>query len=113
MIMKNYGKLSNTEISELFELVKVHSNVYLSEYGSQVPELKNLAEVLKEILDFAEKEKDYEEFKDQYIDENEVNLVKEEKLNEIDNKIQLNKVKYSVLSEMNNFLSLVAREFQN
>ena len=33
-------------------------------------------------------------------------------MNEMDNKIQLNKVKYSVLSEMNNFLSLVAREFQ-
>lgn len=39
-------------------------------------------------------------------------MVKEEKLDEIDNKIQLNKVKYGVLSEMNNFLSLVAREFQ-
>ena len=52
--MKNYGKLTSGEISELFEIVKVHSNVYISEYGESVPELKNLNEVLKNILDFAE-----------------------------------------------------------
>ena len=112
MIMKNYGKLTDSEVSELFEIVKVHTNVYTSEYGNHISELTNLNEVLKQILDFAEQEKDYENYKDKYVDENDVKQVKEEKLNEMDNKIQLNKVKYSVLSEMNNFLSLVAREFQ-
>lgn len=54
MVMKNYGKLSSSEISELFEIVKVHSNVYTSEYGTEVAEIKKLNEVLKCILDFAE-----------------------------------------------------------
>ena len=47
MIMRNYGKLTNSEVSELFEIVKVHTNVYTSEYGSSVPELEKLNEVLK------------------------------------------------------------------
>ena len=52
--MKNYGKLNNTEISELFEIVKVHSNVYKSEYENDFPEINKLNEILKSILDFAE-----------------------------------------------------------
>lgn len=111
MIVYNYKNMLDSEQQELAMIVELHCQV-LRDIGASEFGYEDLSTVLLKIHQYKEQEDKYNLMKDEAVEENEVANVRQERLTDIKNKMQLSSVKYDVLSEMNNFLNLLTREFK-
>ncbi len=111
MIVYNYKGLTFSEVTDLVDIVNVHGKVVRDFFGESNSDLIQFLKVLKNILKFKEEDDNYEKLKENAVEEQDVQKVREETLKQLKNKLTLSSIKYDVLSEMNNFLNLVVREF--
>jgi hypothetical protein len=112
MIIFPYKNLKNTELNELAEINSLHYHVVMEKFGDKRPFLLKFLNILRSIAIFKEQSDVYENYKDNVVEENDVNTVREEFIQDSKNKNQLCSIKYDVLSEMNNFLHLLTRELK-
>ena len=110
IIIYKYGKLTTNERFELRELESLHIKVIKEFFNTT--DLNSFMDVLKEINRYVEVYDKYVALKEISYDNNDVELVREEEKKVTMASAKFNSTKYDLMTEMQNILFLVNREFK-
>lgn len=73
--------------------------------------MKKICDIMEIILRLKEEDNLYNQKKDIAIEDTDIERVKTEKLNDLQTKHKLSSIKVNVLSDMNNLLNMIQRDF--
>ena len=111
IIIKRYGKLSESEKFELNELNTLHIRI-IKEFINTI-DLNHFLDVFKFIERYIEVYDKYKQLKGIEYDNEDVEVVKEEEDKVTKASAKFNSVKYDLITEMQNILFLVNHEFKD
>lgn len=77
MIIFNVKQMNETLQNELFEICQVHGKVVKENYGNEFPVLNDLIVIMNQILELKEEETIYNEIKQNVVEEDDVEKVRQ------------------------------------